>query len=192
MMGEGSAGGVGPERSGTCANVVLIVNDMIYVANVDENSIKDGNKYTKQLSEFIKNKNLNAKMIIVSSKIEMEISSFDEIEKKEYLNSIGCEKSGLDKLVQEGYNLLGLITFFTIGPKEAHAWSILKDKLAPEAAGVIHTDFQKGFIRAETISYNDYIQYNGEDGCKNVGKLRVEGKEYVLQDGDIFHFRFNI
>ena len=98
----------------------------------------------------------------------------------------------MDKLVQEGYNLLGLITFFTIGPKEAHAWSILKDKLAPEAAGVIHTDFQKGFIRAETISYNDYIQYNGEDGCKNVGKLRVEGKEYVLQDGDIFHFRFNI
>jgi hypothetical protein len=125
--------------------------------------------------------------------MEAEISALDsEEEKIEYLNAVGLKETGLSQIIKNSYLLLDLITFFTVGPKETRAWTLQKGKLAPQAAGVIHTDFEKGFIRAGTISYNDYISYNGEEGAKAAGKLRLEGKEYVAIDGDVFHFRFNV
>ncbi|MEN9782611.1 MAG: hypothetical protein RL208_764 [Pseudomonadota bacterium] len=169
---------------------LLTNKPVIFIANVDEAAVKDGNNYTKLVSEMAEKR--KAKMVTICSKIEAEISSFSKEEKLEYLNSIGASESGLDKIIKEGYAILGLISFFTIGPKEAHAWTLQNGLKAPDAAGVIHTDFQKGFIKAETISYKDYIEFNGELGAKNAGKLRLEGKEYLVQDGDIFHFKFNV
>lgn len=162
-----------------------------FVCNVNENDVINGNKYTEKVIEYCKKNNYIA--VIISAKVESEIAILDsEEEKKEFLETLGLEEKGLDKVIRTAYNLLDLISFFTIGPKEAHSWTVKKNSTAPQAAGVIHTDFEKGFIKAETISYNDYIQFNGEEGCKNAGKLRLEGKDYIVQDGDIFHFRFNV
>jgi ribosome-binding ATPase len=170
---------------------LLTMKPILYVANVDEGSL-DGNELTKALNEYISKEDKNAKMIIICSKLEADMTEFSNEEKVEMLQSLGSSLSGLDKLIQASYNILGLISFFTIGPKEAHAWNLKKGLTAPFAAGEIHTDFQKGFIKADTISYQDYIEYNGEEGAKNFGRLRQEGKEYIVQDGDIFHFKFNV
>ena len=164
---------------------------VLYVCNVPEDEIVSGNDFSKKVAEFAKGRNFSA--LTVSAAIESEIAVIqDEDEKKEYLESIGLEESGLDRIVRGGYGLLDLITFFTAGPIESRAWTVRKNSKAPQAAGVIHTDFERGFICAETISYDDYIKYNGEAGVKAAGKMRLEGKEYVVNDGDIFHFRFNV
>jgi ribosome-binding ATPase len=164
---------------------------IMYVCNVAESDAADGNDYTKSVAQTLQSENLQ--YVIISSKIEQEISTIENIEERiEFLKEIGLKETGLSKIIKSGYNLLNLITFFTIGPKEARAWTVKRGALAPNAAGVIHTDFEKGFIRAETISYNDYNICNGEQGAKESGKMRLEGKEYIVQDGDIFHFRFNV
>ncbi len=129
----------------------------------------------------------------ISAQVEAEIAALEsEEEKQEFLSAVGLNETGLSQIIRHGYELLNLITFFTVGPKECHAWMLKKGETAPKAAGVIHTDFEKGFIRAETISGADYIEFNGEEACKNAGKLRLEGKDYIVKDGDVFHFRFNV
>ncbi len=130
---------------------------------------------------------------MISAQIEEEVSKLDSDEEKaEFLESLGLEETGLARVIREGYKLLELLTFFTVGPKEARAWTVQTGAKAPQAAGVIHTDFERGFIKAETIAYDDYIACNGETGAKENGKMRQEGKEYVVKDGDVFHFRFNV
>jgi len=172
-------------------NLNLITSKpVLYVANVNEEDAINGNAYSEQVS----NKALEEKapMVIISAKIEEEISGLDQADQKEFLKDLGLSETGLAKIIRTGYGILNLDTFFTIGPKEARAWTVKKGASAPQAAGVIHTDFEKGFIRAETISYQDFVQYNGEQGAKEAGKFRLEGKEYIVQDGDVMHFRFNV
>jgi ribosome-binding ATPase YchF (GTP1/OBG family) len=131
--------------------------------------------------------------VVISAAIEAEVAQLtDETEKQEFLSTLGLEETGLSRVIRAGYKLLDLITFFTVGPKEAHAWTVRRNAKAPEAAGVIHTDFERGFIRAETIACEDFIACGGENGAKEAGKMRAEGKEYLVQDGDIFNFRFNV
>ena len=141
---------------------------------------------------FKKAKEESAPAVLISAKIEEELSSLDELERIEFLKELGTNETGLSKIIKTGYNLLDLETFFTIGPKEAHAWTIKKGSSAPRAAGEIHTDFEKGFIRAEVIRYDDFTQLGSEAACKEAGKMAVQGKDYVVQDGDIMHFRFNV
>ena len=130
--------------------------------------------------------------VVISAKIESEVAVLADEEQKEFLESLGLDEPGLNRVIRAGYDLLGLMTYFTVGPKEARAWTIKRGTTAPQAAGVIHGDFEKGFIKAETIAYDDYVKYNGESGAKEAGKARQEGKEYVVQDGDVMHFRFNV
>lgn len=163
---------------------------ILYVCNVNEEDAAKGNSQTEEIAK--KAAKEKAPMIIISAKIEEEISSLDESDKIEFLKDLGLNETGLAKIIRTGYNILNLDTFFTIGPKEARAWTVKKGSLAPQAAGVIHTDFEKGFIRSETISYQDFAKYNGEAGAKEAGKFRLEGKEYIVQDGDVLHFRFNV
>lgn len=164
---------------------------ILYVCNVNEKEIVSGNNFTKKVSDFANSRNTAS--LIVSAAIEAEIAVIqDESEKNEYIESLGLLESGLSRVIRGGYDLLNLITFFTVGPVEAHAWTTYQNSKAPTAAGVIHTDFERGFICAETISYDDYIAYNGEVGAKTAGKMRLEGKEYLVNDGDVFHFRFNV
>ncbi len=170
---------------------LLTTKPILYLCNVGENDIATGNAHTKKVQE--KAEKENADCVLISAKIESEIAVLEnEADKKEFLQGIGLEETGLSRLIKAGYHLLGLITYFTIGPKEARAWTIINGMLAPQAAGVIHTDFEKGFIRAETIAFEDYIKYNGEAGSRDAGKLKSEGKEYVVKDGDVMHFRFNV
>lgn len=170
---------------------LLTGKKQFFVCNVSENDILNGNIYTESVKKYCEENNYICE--IISAKVESEVALLSsEEEKSEFLNILGLSEKGLDKIIKIGYNILGLISFFTIGPNEAHSWAVKNGTLAPEAAGTIHTDFEKGFIRAETISYDDYMKYNGEEGCKVAGKMRLEGKEYVVKDGDIFHFRFNI
>jgi len=179
------------EKKAFGALQLITSKPIMYVCNVSEDEAVDGNEHTKKAIE--KAKSEGAAYVIISAQIEEEISGLEnEEEKKEFLESIGLKETGLSRVIRKGYELLGLITFFTIGPKEAHAWTVRKDSLAPKAAGVIHTDFEKGFIRSETISYDDYVKYNGEQGSKEAGKMRLEGKEYLVNDGDVLHFRFNV
>ena len=133
----------------------------------------------------------NAVAVVVSAKIESEIAVMALAEQKEFLDAVGLEEPGLNRVIRAGYDLLRLVTYFTVGPKEARAWTITKGTTGPGAAGVIHTDFEKGFIRAETIAYDDYVANNGEAGAREAGKFRLEGKDYVVKDGDVMHFRFN-
>ena len=172
---------------------LLTAKKTIYVANVSEKDLND-NKYTEELLEFLSNrKTNNVKIpIIICASVEAEISTFSKDEKMDFLHSINCTESGLDKIARAGYSALGLITFFTVGPKETRAWQLKNGSTAPEAAGEIHTDFQRGFIKAETISYDDYIKYGSEEKIKEAGKIRTEGKDYVVKDGDIFNFKFNV
>lgn len=164
---------------------------MMYVCNVKEEDAAEGNALSDRAKEKAVKEHLPA--VVISSQIESEIAMLsDEAEKQEFLETLGLKETGLSQIIRSGYALLGLTTFFTIGPKEARAWTVRKGACAPEAAGVIHTDFEKGFIRAETIAYPDYVQHKGEQGAREFGKMRLEGKEYCVQDGDVLHFRFNV
>lgn len=168
---------------------LLTMKPVIYVANIKEDEIGTDNSYVKDIKEYAKKD--NAEVIVLCAKIEEELSSFENEEKEAFLSELGIEESGLDKLIKASYSLLGLQTYFTAGPKEVRAWTFKKGMKAPECAGIIHSDFEKGFIRAEVISFSDYEKYKGEKECKEAGKLRSEGKEYVMKDGDICLFRFN-
>ena len=166
---------------------LLSTKPKIFVCNVDEQSVQNGNNYTK---DFIK-KNGIKNTLIISADIENQINELDVSEKKNYMEMIGLKKTGLDMLIQKGYGVLELDTFFTSGPEETRAWTIQKNCTAPKAAGEIHSDFEKGFIRAETVSYNDFIENEGWINSKTNGKMRLEGKDYIVKDGDILNFRFN-
>ncbi len=170
---------------------LLTSKPILYVCNVTEDEAATGNEFTKQVEAMAKEKNSGS--VIISARIESEIAQLDSAEDKaEFLDTIGLEEPGLNKIIRAGYELLGLQTFFTIGPKEARAWTIKKNSKAPQAAGCIHTDFEKGFIRAEVIGFEDYIAAKGEQGAKETGKMRQEGKEYLVNDGDVILFRFNV
>ena len=161
---------------------------VLYVCNVEEGSAATGNKYSKLVDEMAKKE--GARSVTISARIEEEVAQLPNEERGEFLAAIGLEEPGLNRMIRTGYDLLGLITFFTVGPKEARAWTVSKGSRAPQGAGVIHTDFEKGFIRAETIAYADYVAGKGEAGAREAGKFRLEGKEYVVADGDVMHFRF--
>ncbi len=170
---------------------LLTAKPVMYVCNVDEASAVGGNKYVDAVREAVKNE--NAEILIVAAKIESEIAEFETYEEREmFLNEIGLEESGMNRLIKSAYKLLNLQTFLTAGPQEVRAWTFHKGWKAPQCAGVIHTDFEKGFIRAEVIKYEDYLHYGSEVAVKEAGKMSVEGKEYVVQDGDVMHFRFNV
>jgi len=170
---------------------LLTQKPVIYVANVDEGSINTGNKFVTALKEHVKDE--NAQVVVISAAIEEQIAELTDPEEKElFLAEYGLQESGLNQLIKASYNLLNLITYFTAGVKEVRAWTIQKGWKAPQAAGVIHTDFEKGFIRAEVIKLPDYQEYKSEAKIKEAGKMAVEGKEYLVQDGDIMHFRFNV
>ena len=170
---------------------LLTSKPVLYVCNVDEDSASTGNQFSEAV--FKKAEAENAKAVIISAEIESEVAQLEnEDEKKEFLESLGLSETGLSKIIKAGYALLGLQTYFTAGPKEVRAWTFLKGWKAPQCAGVIHSDFERGFIRAETISYDDYVKYGSEQACKEAGKIRSEGKEYVVQDGDIMTFLFNV
>ena len=169
---------------------LMTTKPVLYVANVEEASAATGNAHSARV--FEKAKAEGAQAVVVSAAIEAEISQMPEGDRAEFLGSLGLEDSGLDRIIRAGYALLGLITYFTVGPKETRAWTILKGMKAPQAAGVIHGDFERGFIAAETIAYDDYVALGGEQGAKEAGKMRVEGKEYVVKDGDVLLFRFNV
>ena len=166
---------------------LLSIKPKIYVCNVDEKSVQKGNDYTKIFIDKYGEENT----LIISADIENQINELEFDEKKNYMKMIGLKETGLNLLIQKGYKILDLNTFFTSGPEETRAWTIQKNCTAPKAAGEIHTDFEKGFIRAETISYNDFIVNNGWVSSKTNGKMRLEGKDYIVKDGDILNFRFN-
>ena len=170
---------------------LLTDKPVLYVCNVDEKSVVTGNKYVDAVREAVKNE--NAEILVVAAKIESEIAEFDSYDERQmFLNEIGLEESGMNRLIKSAYKLLNLQTFLTAGPQEVRAWTFHKGWKAPQCAGVIHSDFEKGFIRAEVIKYEDYITYGSEAAVKEAGKMYVEGKDYVVQDGDIMHFRFNV
>lgn len=170
---------------------LLTIKPVMYVCNVDEASAKTGNKYVDAVTESVKGE--GAEILVITAAMESEIASLETYEEKQmFLSEMGLDEPGVNKLIKQAYSLLKLQTYFTAGVKEVRAWTIEKGMTAPQAAGVIHTDFEKGFIRAEVIAYNDYIHYGSETACKEVGKLKVEGKEYVVNDGDVMHFRFNV
>lgn len=170
---------------------LLTSKPVLYVCNVDEESAATGNKFSEAV--FAKAKAENARAVIISAAIESEVAQLDsEEEKQEFLSALGLKETGLTKIIREGYELLGLQTYFTAGPKEVRAWTFVKGSKAPVCAGIIHSDFERGFIRAETISYDDYVKFGGEQACKEAGKMRSEGKEYVVQDGDLLNFLFNV
>ncbi|MEI6021037.1 MAG: redox-regulated ATPase YchF [Bacteroidota bacterium] len=170
---------------------LLTIKPMMYVCNVDEASAKTGNKHTDAVREAVKNE--NAEILVITAQMESEIASLETYEEKQmFLGEMGLDEPGVNKLIKSAYKLLHLETYFTAGVKEVRAWTITKGMKAPQAAGVIHTDFEKGFIKAEVIAYNDFITLGSEAACREVGKLRIEGKEYVVNDGDVMHFRFNV
>ena len=168
---------------------LLTSKPVLYVCNVDEDSASEGNAFSDAVRARADAE--GAGCVVISAKIEAELAGLAEAERAEYLESLGLEEAGLNRLIRAGYDLLNLVTYFTVGPKEARAWTITEGTKAPQAAGVIHTDFEKGFIRAETITYDDFVSLGGETGAKDAGKLRLEGKDYVVKDGDVMHFRFN-
>jgi GTP-binding protein YchF len=169
---------------------LLTAKPVLYVCNVDEADASDGNALSARV--FEKAAAENAKAVVVSAAIESEIATLPPDERDGFLADLGLHETGLARVIRAGYELLGLITFFTAGPKEARAWTVHKGAKAPEAAGEIHTDFERGFIRAETIAYDDYVRFGGEAGARDAGKLRSEGKDYVVKDGDVLLFRFNV
>jgi len=167
---------------------LLTALPVLYVCNVDEASAAAGNEFSRRVEA--RAREAGAAAIVISAKIEAEIAVLSRDERNDYLAAIGLKEAGLDRLIAAGYALLDLVTFFTAGPKETRAWTVTRGTKAPQAAGVIHTDFEKGFIRAETIAYEDYVACGGEAGARDAGKMRLEGKDYVVQDGDVMHFRF--
>jgi GTP-binding protein YchF len=170
---------------------LLTNKPVLYVCNVDSASLKDGNKYTKMLADVIKDE--NAEMLIIDAATEAELAEFEDYEdKKLFLEELGLDEPVLNRLIRKAYELLGLKTFFTAGPKEVKAWTFKDGMTAPQCAGIIHSDFERGFIRAEVIKYDDFIKYGSEQACREAGKIHIEGKDYIVQDGDIMHFRFNV
>lgn len=168
---------------------LLTAKPILYVCNVEEAMAATGNAHSRAVAAMAAK--AGAGCVIISAAIEAEVATLADAERAEFLADLGLTETGLSRIIKAGYDLLGLVTFFTVGPKETRAWTVRKGARAPEAAGVIHTDFEKGFIRAETIAYPDYVAGKGEAGAKEAGRFRLEGKEYVVQDGDVFHFRFN-
>ncbi len=168
---------------------LLSSKPVLYVCNVEEAAADKGNDFSDRVKAFAKTEGNIA--VVVSAKIESEIALMAQADQKDFLDAVGLSEPGLNRVIRAGYELLGLFTYFTVGPKEARAWTITQGTKAPAAAGVIHTDFEKGFIRSETIAYDDYVAGKGEAGSKLAGKFRLEGKEYVVADGDVMHFRFN-
>ncbi|OCX54058.1 redox-regulated ATPase YchF [Mucilaginibacter sp. PPCGB 2223] len=170
---------------------LLTAKPVMYVCNVDEKSVNTGNAYVEQVKAAVKEE--NAQVLIISAQIESEIAQLDSYEERQmFLDDLGLQQSGVAQLIKAAYKLLNLATYFTAGVQEVRAWTITQGFTAPQAAGVIHTDFEKGFIRAEVIKYDDFVKYGSENACKEAGKLSVEGKTYVVADGDIMHFRFNV
>ncbi len=170
---------------------LLTLKPVLYVCNVDEKSVKTGNKYVEQVKEAVKGE--NAEVLIITAAMEAEIAGLDTYEERQlFLGEMGLTEPGVNFLIKAAYRILNLQTYFTAGVKEVRAWTIIKGMTAPQAAGVIHTDFEKGFIRAEVIKYNDFVTLGSEVACKDAGKMGVEGKEYVVNDGDLMHFRFNV
>ncbi len=168
---------------------LLTSKPVLYVCNVEEAAADEGNDFSDKVKAFAAAQ--GAQAVVVSAQIESEIAVLDDDEQREYLDAIGLAEPGLNRVIRAGYTLLKLLTYFTVGPKEARAWTITRGTKAPAAAGVIHTDFEKGFIRAETIAYDDFVKLSGEAGARDAGKMRLEGKEYIVADGDVLHFRFN-
>jgi ribosome-binding ATPase len=168
---------------------LMTIKPTLYVPNVDDSGF-ESNPLLDAVRERAKTE--NAEVVPVCAAIEAELVDMDNEERQEFLDDMGLEEPGLDRVIRAGYKLLQLLTYFTAGPKEVRAWTVRANSTAPQAAGVIHTDFERGFIRAETISYDDFIEFNGEQGAKEHGKLRLEGKDYIVQDGDVLHFRFNV
>ena len=170
---------------------IIAIKPMLYICNVDEDSVQNGNDMSKKVSDYANEKNHNA--VIVSASIESQIAELENNDEKlEMIKEMGLSETTLSKVIKSGYNLLNLINYFTCGPKETRSWTIDKNTLAPQAAGKIHTDFEKGFIRAETIAYEDFVKFNGESGSRDAGKLRQEGKDYTVENGDVMHFLFNV
>ncbi|OUR78558.1 redox-regulated ATPase YchF [Alphaproteobacteria bacterium 46_93_T64] len=167
---------------------LLTSKPVLYVCNVEEDSAATGNAFSQRVAE--KAAAENAGSVVISAAIEAEVAQLENEERTEFLADLGLEETGLSRIIQAGYELLDLVTYFTVGPKECRAWTITRGTKAPQAAGVIHTDFEKGFIRSETISYEAYVENDGESGSKEAGQMRLEGKEYVVLDGDVLHFRF--
>jgi ribosome-binding ATPase YchF (GTP1/OBG family) len=167
---------------------LLTVKPVLYVCNVDEAVAASGNAYSAQVEARAAEE--GAAAVTISAQIEAEIAVLPPHERGEYLAAIGLTEPGLDRLIRAGYRLLDLVTFFTAGPKQARAWTVTRGSRAPQAAGAIHTDFERGFIRAETIAYDDYVALGGEVGARDAGKMRLEGRDYVVADGDVMHFRF--
>jgi GTP-binding protein YchF len=168
---------------------LLTAKPVLYVCNVDDNSAATGNEFSERVAEMAKKQGNSS--VVICAGIEQEIAQLPAEEQPEFLETLGLTETGLDRIIKAGYKLLGLETFFTSGPKEAHAWTMRKGILAPQAAGIIHSDFEKGFIRAEVVSYNDYVAHRGESGAREKGLLRQEGKNYTMQDGDVVHFLFS-
>jgi GTP-binding protein YchF len=169
---------------------LLTSKPVLYVCNVEESAAAGGNAFSSQVEERARSE--GARVVVVSAAIEAEVAQLPEDDRGEFLAGLGLHDSGLDRVIRAGYGLLGLLTFFTVGPKEAHAWTVVHGTKAPQAAGAIHGDFERGFIACETISYDDYVAFKGEVGAKEAGRMRVEGKEYVVKDGDVLLFRFNV
>jgi GTP-binding protein YchF len=169
---------------------LLTAKPVLYVCNVEEESAATGNAFSARV--FEKAKAEGATAVIVSAAIEADLVGMDIAERTEFLSELGLAETGLTRIIRAGYELLGLLTFFTVGPKEARAWTVAKGSKGPQAAGAIHSDFERGFIRAETIAFDDYVTLGGETPCRDAGKLRQEGKEYVVKDGDVLHFKFNV
>ncbi|HJT06321.1 MAG TPA: redox-regulated ATPase YchF [Stellaceae bacterium] len=170
---------------------LISAKPVLYVLNVEERAAAQGNAQSARVAEYALKQ--GAASVVISAAIEAEVAQLaDEAEKREFLATLGLAETGLARVIHAGYRLLDLITFFTVGPKEARAWTVAQHTKAPQAAGVIHTDFEKGFIRAETIAYADFVACGGEQGAKEAGKMRLEGAEYIIQDGDVLHFRFNV
>jgi hypothetical protein len=169
---------------------LLTAKPVLYVCNVEEDAAGDGNEQSARVAEMAAAE--GASSVVISASIEAEVAQLDEAERIEFLAELGLAETGLARIIRAGYDLLDLLTFFTVGPKETRAWTVRRGARAPESAGVIHTDFEHGFIRAETIAYDDFITCNGEQGAKDTGKMRAEGKEYIVADGDVMHFRFNV
>ncbi len=170
--------------------MLLTAKPVLYVCNVDEATAAAGNRFSAAVEAMARAQGAGA--VVISAAIEAEIAQLDPAEQKDFLDGLGLKEPGLDRLIRAGYALLGLITFFTAGPKEARAWTVHRGARAPQAAGEIHTDFERGFIRAQTIAYDDYVRLNGEQGAKDAGRARDEGKDYVVADGDVMLFKFNI
>jgi ribosome-binding ATPase len=182
---------VGMEQQKTLKALQLLsAKPVLYIANVDEGNAASGNSESRRVAEYAAAR--SARSVMISAAIEAELAQLPDAEKDEFLAGLGLAETGLARVIRAGYALLRLVTFFTAGPKEAHAWTVERGTKAPQAAAKIHTDFERGFIRAETIAYADFAAYGGEQGARDAGRMRLEGADYVVQDGDVMRFRFNI